>query len=83
MDASAKPSPWLRTRLSSLPLSVLLPPLSDVGHLAQFRAEFEERLEDVQERAETADAAEAVNLQVEQNMIQQILQWLDVDGTQS
>lgn len=82
-EPSGKPSPWQRTRLSSFPLSVLLPQLSDVGSLAQHKGVLEDLFEDVRERAETADVAEASNLQIEQNMIQQILQWLDVDSEEN
>lgn len=75
-----RPSPWSRTRLSTMPLAVLLPQLSDVGSIAQYRSDIEALLERAQDQLETSESSEPGTAQVEQSMLQQVLQWLDVDS---
>ena len=79
-DESLRPSPWQRSRLSTMPLAVLLPALSDVSQLSPLREELETCLEGVQQSAEAAEADDRSRLQVEQNMLQQVFQWLDADS---
>ena len=78
-EEALRPSPWSRSRLSSMPLAVLLPPLADVGQLVQLREELEQLREGLQEESEAGGAEDRTRLQVEQNMLQQVFQWLDVD----
>lgn len=78
-EEPVSPAPWLRTRLTTMPLAVLLPQLSDVGQIADFREELEERLRDVQSMAEAGESEDLGRVQVEQSMLQQVLQWLDVE----
>lgn len=75
---SANPEVREGSRLSTMPLAVLLPRLSDVSQLPQFSAMFSERLEAIVEGRESADEDESKERAAEESMLRQLLQWLAV-----
>ncbi len=69
------------TRLASMPLAVLLPQLSTLSKLAEFRPSFESRLVHLQEEASRGAIAERdveLRTEAEISMLQQLLNWFSI-----
>jgi hypothetical protein len=68
----------VRSRLSTMPFAVLLPPLGALGRLAGYRPLLEARLDEIGGFVESAAHARA--MRDEARMIEQALEWLDDVG---
>lgn len=73
-----------KSRVSVIPLSVLLPTMGEVGALYRLQPLLERRLQSLQNEAvsyeeEGEDGARVV---VEESMLNQALQWLSVSNTE-
>lgn len=67
------------SRLSTMPLAVLLPRLSEVSALQAHAAVFESRLEEIVEDREQGED-DSKERAAEESMLRQVLQWLSVSN---